>query len=363
MSSTSAAGAEAASEGPTALTLQHSHQLVHTAWAEGFAQGKSASTVRSPAFQHRATHPNALQRYASRIVPLHRHSPQSSPPHQEADKRARRIAQAQAAHAAGAEEEILQLRAALEDMRRAAGQEPSRLAEELRVWKAAHAEIEAQVAQAQAEREAADARRQLADAQQEAAAGSEREAALRLQLDAKVTELRAFEAELHTFRRDLAEAKAAAAAKGAAAEPATGAPPNELSAALLRVQKPDHPPLSRSLTRRGEVTAGVGALERMEDEDDLLRAKLGIGMPRQAPQPYPDLNPDLNPNPAPTTRTLAPSLTLSRSLTYASLGASPLRRSSSASIVQSTPPSSRSTPGHSRPSSPPRAKAALHTRF
>ena len=189
------------------------------------------------------------------------------------------------------------MRAALEDMRRAAGQEPSRLAEELRVWKAAHAEIEAQVAQAQAaqaqaEREAADARQQLADArqqladaQQEAAAGSEREAALRLQLDAKVTELRAFEAELHAFRRDLAEAKAAAAAKGAAAESATGAPPNELSAALLRVQKPDHPPLSRSLTRRGEVTAGVGALERMEDEDDLLRAKLGIGMPRQAPNP------------------------------------------------------------------------------
>ena len=180
------------------------------------------------------------------------------------------------------------MRAALEDMRRAAGQEPSRLAEELRAWKAAHAEIEAQVAQAQAaqaqaEREAADARQQLADAQQEAAAGSEREAALRLQLDAKVTELRAFEAELHAFRRDLAEAKAAAAAKGAAAEPATGAPPNELSAALLRVQKPDHPPLSRSLTRRGEVTAGVGALERMEDEDDLLRAKLGIGMPRQEP--------------------------------------------------------------------------------
>ena len=75
LSSTSAAGAEAASEGPTALTLQHSHQLVHTAWAEGFAQGKSASTVRSPAFQHRATYPNALQRDASRIVPLHRHSP------------------------------------------------------------------------------------------------------------------------------------------------------------------------------------------------------------------------------------------------------------------------------------------------
>ena len=290
LSSTSAAGAEPTSEGPTALTLQHSHQLVHTAWAEGFAQGKSASTVRSPAFQHRATHPNALQRDASRIVPIQRHSPQSSPTHQEADKRARRIAQAQAAHAAGAEEELLQLREALEDMRRAAGQEPSRLAEELRVWKAAHAEIEAQVAQAQAaqaqaEREAADARQQLADAQQEAAAGSEREAALRLQLDAKVTELRAFEAELHTFRRDLAEAKAAAAAKGAAGESATGAPPNELSAALLRVQKPDHPPLSRSLTRRGEVTAGVGALERMEDEDDLLRAKLGIGMPRQAPNP------------------------------------------------------------------------------
>ena len=174
-------------------------------------------------------------------------------------------------------------------MRRAAGQEPSRLAEELRVWKAAHTEIEAQVAQAQAaqaqaEREAADARQQLADAQQEAAAGSEREAALRLQLDAKVTELRAFEAELHAFRRDLAEAKAA--------EPATGAPPNELSAALLRVQKPDHPPLSRSLTRRGEDTAAVGALERMEDEDDLLRAKLGIGMPRQAPNPTPYLNPD-----------------------------------------------------------------------
>ena len=289
--STSVAGAEAASEGPTALTLQHSHQLVHTAWAEGFAQGKSASTVRCLASFPTPSHPS--QRAATgRIahVPLHRHSSQSSPPHQEADKRARRIAQAQAAHAAGAEEEILQLREALEDMRRAAGQEPSRLAEELRVWKAAHAEIEAQVAQAQAaqaqaEREAADSRQQLADAQQEAAAGSEREAALRLQLDAKVTELRAFEAELHAFRRDLAEAKAAAAAKGAAGESATGAPPNELSAALLRVQKPDHPPLSRSLTRRGEVAAGVGALERMEDEDDLLRAKLGIGMPRQAPNP------------------------------------------------------------------------------
>ena len=41
------------------------------------------------------------------------------------------------------------MRTALEDMKKAAGQEPSKFLEELRVWKAAHAEIEAQAAQAQ----------------------------------------------------------------------------------------------------------------------------------------------------------------------------------------------------------------------
>ena len=180
------------------------------------------------------------------------------------------------------------MRTALEDMKKAAGQEPSKFLEELRVWKAAHAEIEAQAAQAQAaqaqaEQEAADARQEVADARQEAAVGGERETALLLQLEAKATELRTFEVELHAFRRDLAEAKAAAAARGAAAELATGASPNELSAALLRVQKADH---SKSLPRRGEDTA-VDAVERMDDEDDLLRAKLGIGMPRQETNPNP----------------------------------------------------------------------------
>ena len=179
------------------------------------------------------------------------------------------------------------MRAALEVMKKA-GQEPSKFVEELRVWKAAHAEIEAQAAQAQAaqaqaEQEAANARQEVADARQEAAVGGERETALLLQLEAKAMELRTFEVELHAFRRDLAEAKAAAAARGAAAELGTGASPNELSAALLRVQTADH---SKSLPRRGEDTA-VDAVERMDDEDDLLRAKLGIGMPRQETNPNP----------------------------------------------------------------------------
>ena len=291
LNSTSVAGAEPASAGPTALTLQQSHQLVHAAWAEGFAQGKSASTVRQlyntePPILTRCT---ATHRSSPRSFPPH-HSPQSSSTHQEVDKRARRIALAQAAHAASAEEELLHMRTALEDMKKAAGQEPSKFLEELRVWKAAHAEIEAQAAQAQAaqaqaEQEAADARQEVADARQEAAVGGERETALLLQLEAKATELRTFEVELHAFRRDLAEAKAAAAARGAAAELGTGASPNELSAALLRVQTADH---SKSLPRRGEGTA-VDAVERMDDEDDLLRAKLGIGMPRQETTlpPYP----------------------------------------------------------------------------
>ena len=68
LNSTSVAGVELATAGPTALTLQQSHQLVHAAWAEGFAQGKSASTVRPPTLQHRTTNPNSLHREASFIT-------------------------------------------------------------------------------------------------------------------------------------------------------------------------------------------------------------------------------------------------------------------------------------------------------